>query len=454
MSDLHQAIHLLGANIQRVLRADAEWPPEMSNIQGVEKRLVAAADKQMEPQEIDYDALLEKIKGEKELSYREKRALPFVLLREACSARLFQACIKAIDFGNSGQVRRLFFVYLSQYGEDKKNRMHRQKMDLLARILQAYFQKRPAQTYVNRLLAMGYKYGKTLFFGEASTDRMAGKMASCNGMHACYEELNLPRGLYGCAYMREALRKLFLMPDVSVAKKFRFLDEMIASMDGKASYGGEIYADVDPAAATGLILGVEAMKTAQKQPLKKRCIDIFYERLGDPRFGTRTIRWESVSKKARTIFLHWLAENDLNLFFRIIEETAVDAMWSYRKRFWERYLPYITNTWVFFGKDAAYLARTTKEYHASYGLLGRGCTPDQSAFAFQIGAYVFVEWSHNGMLRVWKASAASRVFGAAELDKSDVVNSSYEESWRHAGKENYRWQNHVSTWLYQHCKIK
>lgn len=456
MSNLHRAIRLLHANLQRALDTDDAWDVNMTRIEDIARKLAEKADRQMQPEGIDGEQLLQKIREHKELTYREKRAIPFVLFRDTCSTRLVPACLKAMDFEHTGQVRRLFYAYLSEYEEDKQKQSHRKKLDVVEAVLQSYFQKTPQPPYVNRLLAMGYRYGKPLLFGPASTTSMAAMMIKCKSVHACYETLGLPRGLYGCAYLREALRKFFLLPQVSVAMRFRFLDELVARAGGGAEHSGDVYADVYPAAATGLILGVDAMKiAAKKQPYKKKCLDLFYDLLGDPRFGPKTIRWESVSKKARGTFLSWLAENNLNLFFRIIEKTAVDAMWSYRKSFWEHYLPYISNTWVFFGREAAFLAQETEEYHKSaYGLLGKGCTTDQSAFAFQIGPYVFVEWSHNGSLRVWRAADAPDVFGVREVDKAEIVSTPCETYWRHAGKENYRWQSHVSLWLYQHCKIQ
>jgi len=453
MSDLHQAVELLNATIRRTLWTEDEGLFRMPKIQFIEKKLMKKADQQLQLSDIDETMLLRKIEAHEMLTYREKRAIPFVLFLDKCTMELFQAGAHAMDFQSDGQVRRLFYVYLSQYEDGSVTSLHRTKLQAVERILQTYFERSQPE-HASRLLRMGFQYAQ-LFFGKMPTTSMMAMMLKCRGVHACYEKLGLPRGLYGCGYMRESMKKLFLFPRLSVEEKLRYLDELAGSADGDAAHSDDIYADVYPVAATGIILGVDAMKTAQKQLLKKRCIDLFYDLLGDPRFGARTIRWESVLEEARTIFLHWLAENDLNLFFRIIERTAVDDMWSYRKRFWEHYLPYITNTWVFFGKDAAYWAQQIDGNHAtSYGRLDTTCAPEQSAFAFQIGPYVFVEWSHNGMLRVWKASEAPEVFGIKELDKWEVVHSHYEEAWRHAGKENHRWQNKVVTWIYENIGIK
>ena len=453
MSDLHQAVELLGATIRRNLQTEDEGLFRMPKIKFIEKKLMEKANQQLQMSNIDEKALLRKIGAHETLTYREERAIPFVLFLDECTMELFQAGVRAMDFQSNGQVRRLFDVYLSQYEDGSVTSIHRTKLQAVERILQAYFQ-RPTPEHASRLLRMGFQYAM-LFFGKTPTVSMMAMMLKCKGVHACYETLGLPRGLYGCGFIRESLKQLFLFPRLSIEEKLRCLEELTRSTDGDATHSGDIYADVYPVAATGIILGVNVMKTAQKQLLKKRCIDLFYDLLGDPRFGARTIRWESVSEEARTIFLHWLAENDLNLFFRIIEKTAVDEMWSYRKRFWEQYLPHITNTWVFFGRDAAYWARQMEKHHAtSYGQLDTTCAPEQSAFAFQIGSYVFVEWSHNGMLRVWKASEAPEVFGIEELDKWNVVHSHYEEAWRHAGKENHRWQNKVAAWIYENIGIK
>ena len=323
MSDLHQAVELLGATIRRNLQTEDEGLFRMPKIKFIEKKLMEKANQQLQMSNIDEKALLRKIGAHETLTYREERAIPFVLFLDECTMELFQAGVRAMDFQSNGQVRRLFYVYLSQYEDGSVTSIHRTKLQAVERILQAYFQ-RPTPEHASRLLRMGFQYAM-LFFGKTPTVSMMAMMLKCKGVHACYETLGLPRGLYGCGFIRESLKQLFLFPRLSIEEKLRCLEELTRSTDGDATHSGDIYADVYPVAATGIILGVNVMKTAQKQLLKKRCIDLFYDLLGDPRFGARTIRWESVSEEARTIFLHWLAENDVNLFFRIIEKTAVDG---------------------------------------------------------------------------------------------------------------------------------
>lgn len=455
MSDLKHAVSLLKKTIRRSLAIQGEFSGSMARIQAVEKRLSAKADKQLALPEMDEALLLQKLASGETLSYREKRAIPLILFSDRCDMPAFQSGLKAMDFGSDGQVRRLFYAYLSQYDDRPLKDIHHVKQEVIRSVLQKYF-KRPCPERTNRLLKMGFQYGQLLFFDKAATTNMSAMLLKCQGVHTCYEQLNLPRGLYGCAYMRASLRMLFLSPRIPVPSKFHFLEEMMAGEGGEASHHEEnVYADVYPAAATGLITGVARMQASQRPSFQKKCIDMCYDLLGDPRFGRKTIKWDSVSLEARTIFLHWLAENDLNLFFSIIEKTAVDDMWSYRKAFWQGYLPYITNTWVLFGKFAAFLAQEASEYHKNgYGLIDKAPDPQQSAFAFQIGQYVFVEWSHNGALRVWKAEEAPKVFGEKEISRQDILYSSYEKMWRHAGKENYRWQKHVGDWIYEHCGIQ
>ena len=204
-----------------------------------------------------------------------------------------------------------------------------------------------------------------------------------------------------------------------------------------------------------LIPKIDSTNNIKKNEYKKNAIDSFNKVLGDPRFGYKSVRWSSVSNHSRNIFLRWIAEKDLDLFFKVIEETAVDSMWSYRKNFWEKYLPYISKTWVYFGRDALNYVRRIDSDKTKYGRLGKGCLPDHSVFAFQIEKFIFVEWSHNGKLRVWLEEDAPDVFYKHELEKNTVTGAMPFplQEWVHSGKNAYGWQGRVEAWIGNNCNL-
>ena len=88
------------------------------------------------------------------------------------------------------------------------------------------------------------------------------------------------------------------------------------------------YQNIFPVVADALIQTVDRAGAA-----KKICMEIFYHRLGDPRFGFTRFNWHGVSDKSREIFCHWLSEDDLETFFNIVAATSNDAQWSYREKF-------------------------------------------------------------------------------------------------------------------------
>jgi hypothetical protein len=246
-------------------------------------------------------------------------------------------------------------------------------------------------------------------------------------------------------FLKESLKYFFINSGVGLSAKLKILDAINAESD--------IYQNIFPAIADALIKSVAYCRNfEEKNRGKQKCVEVFYKNLGDPRFGRMAYKWNSISEESRKIFLQWLAENDLDLFFRIIEQTSVDRMWSYRKNFWKAYLPHISNTWVFLGKDAQYAAKKIGDKSMRYGKLFKG-ESKQSVLVFQIGDYIFTEWSHNGKLRVYHQNSTHNFFGKSSVNREDIVYSRYLNEWIHSSPSTYSWQNKVSSWIYDRCRI-
>ena len=210
---------------------------------------------------------------------------------------------------------------------------------------------------------------------------------------------------------------------------------------------------VFPSIADSLIGSINGSTNIEKY--RDYCVDVFYNELGDPRFTKYAARWDHVSETSRNIFLSWLAEKDLDLFFEIIDKTSVGRMWEPRKEFWKQYLPFITSTWVLFGSDAKGYADRIRHSKQAYGSLRDD--KKQSVFAFQIKQYVFVEWSHNGKLRVWHAPKAPKIFGIASIHK-DVITKNNDVVKDAQGRpfevvHNGKWTNKVHGWINENCGV-
>ena len=114
-------------------------------------------------------------------------------------------------------------------------------------------------------------------------------------------------------------------------------------------------------------------------------------------------------------------------------------------------LPFISNTWIFLGSDAKRIARQLGDKNMGHGSLDAGSS-DQSVFVFQIGRFIFSEWSHNGKLRVYTLETADNFFGSSSISKGKI-NGNFIDEWVHSSPKTYFWQREVSEWLRENCRI-
>ncbi len=183
----------------------------------------------------------------------------------------------------------------------------------------------------------------------------------------------------------------------------------------------------------------------------------YMKHLRDPRLpGTK--RWDNVSPEACKIFKQWITKFDLDVFFELIETSASDRAWRYRKKFWEVYIPHMDSTWVVLGSKARSLVMSMRkgnqeEYERfnSYGEL-RGASSEQSVFIFEMRGYIFIEWSHSGRLRIWKKSASPISIGAKSYFADDLRSDAL-YSKVHAAPDAYAWQEDVKLWIVRNCGI-
>lgn len=376
--------------------------------------------------------ILQKLVADEVLDRHEKKQIPFILYSKHCDYNTFCKGISKIDFENKRHLTRLLYVYFFYYDESEKT-------EGLARYFLNFVFQQIEISNANFLLGNAWKLQK-LFFDNARMNNMAKVIDRMTSLSELYKLLCFPTALWGCNFIKEALKKYFEGRSFSLDRQYKLFKGIIYD---------EKYTLIFPVVINCLILKIDSTQGIAKNKYKKSAINLFCKVMGDPRFDDVYLQWNDVSKKAKKIFLSWLAENDLNLFFNIIDKTGVDSMWKYRKNFWLGYLKYISRTWVFFGREALSLVKDLK--YNNYGEL-KGGLPKHSVLAFQIGNYIFIEWSHCGALRVWELDEAPDVFGRCIINKDKIVHSFPFplEEWSHHGKENYRWQSKVTDWLNEH----
>ncbi len=444
MSDFRQSIKDLRLHGFRVLSAKRNISNfEFSNMIKLEEKLEKKAGDSLTsmPSPISLTKLLQKLCSSEQLSSSEVKNIPFVLFDKKCTQNIFLNAIRLLDMGRRSTIKRLIISYLMQYDDDNF------KTDVIARIIMDLSLHKPFQTK-DKFLSSCMEKSKILF-GKDRMPYIGALISKTKNIDDVLKILSFPPMLNDCKFIISGLRQYYESNAYSLDDQYKLFD----SLKNKPNPQG--YLPLFPMIADVLIPRIEQLNGNKKNEYKKNAISTFGKLLGDPRFGAKSIRWNSVSEKSRNIFLHWIAERDLDIFFKIIEETAVDDMWSYRKSFWENYLPHISKTWVYFGEKAMQYARRMYNDMSRFGRLGTGCTSNQSVFVFQIDKYVFVEWSHNGKLRVWPEEDAPSVFYRNELKKSTITDAFHFplESWVHSGKNTYSWQGRVGAWIERNCRL-
>lgn len=167
--------------------------------------------------------------------------------------------------------------------------------------------------------------------------------------------------------------------------------------------------------------------------------------LKDPRIQPG--EWAPVSATARAVMMRWLTARDLQLFFDLIDRTALDHMWRYRRAFWEAYLRHghIDAAWVILDDAAGSEAvPRMRELMGASGRFERGGA-GRSALLLKIQDVVVAEWSHNGKCRIWWAHDRD----APAMNKlrymSQDLMSAAEYEITHSASANYSWQEKLAT---------
>lgn len=419
---LHDSIKEL-RNVAKHLDA-AKFNPQ---INALEKFLDGVKfGKPVKPLEDVLKMLLQKFRnGDENFSAREIKNLPFIIYEPEITSHDVKKILSKLDFSRASHLRRVISAYILNYDGSNKTELLRQELEKIRKVdvvsLQKIFASRDKFFTKDCFLNM------TKFFAQKS------------GVKDALKELGLSDFYRTANFIQTALKIFFRSNVARLENKFKLLDELDADFD--------VYKNIFPPVADALIQSAAATGFG-----KKKCVEIFYRRLGDPRFGYTRFNWNSVSQKSKDIFLHWLVEEDLEIFFKIIKQTAVDGMWRYREKFWRAYLPFISNTRIFLGSDAKRIARRLGDKTMTHGNLSGGSN-NQSVFVFQIGRFIFSEWSHNGKLRVHDAELAQNFFGAISINRR-AIDENFIAAWIHSSPQTYFWQRAVSDWLEKNCGIR
>ena len=330
-----------------------------------------------------------------------------------------------LDFSRTNHLRGVLSVYLLNHDDSNKTERLRRELNNVHGVESASLRK---------IFAVRDK-----LFGNERLTNMTRLFAAKLSVAASLETIGLSNYYKASNFIQTALKNFF-RADMPLPTQFKILEELDSEFD--------TYKNIFPAVADAMIQTVHRTGYG-----KDKCLAIFYSRLGDPRFGDSRFNWHGVvSQVSIDIFSHWLSAEDLETFFELIRQTAVDSMWRYREKFWRAYLPYIVKTKIFLGSAATQLARKVELKHGKLN----GAAADQSVFIFQIGRYIFSEWSHSGKLRVHKSDLTMNLF-EENLFETNVVSreilvDNAVDEWIHSSPQTNFWQREVEAWIERHCK--
>lgn len=439
MSDLRGAIRDL-RNVAKRLDA-ATFNPDMNAL----KNFVDKLDKkgtEYKPSEDDRAKALDKfLRGDYDFTRRELRSLPFIIHEREITLDDAKNIFDLLDLANKRHLSGLVNVYLNQYDNSAKTELLRRRLSLIPKDF-------TNSTRLRKIFAARDK-----LFADNRMANMARLLAQKLSVDDVLETIGLSNFYKASRYIQMSLAVFFRYSPAPLADRFKLLDELDLEFD--------TYKNIFPYVADALIQAVDRAGVG-----KRKCMDIFYRRLGDPRFGDRRFSWDNnVSSDSQKIFCSWIAEADLRIFFEVIREALNQAlksaknqaehekalaninMWNAREDFWRNYLPYIGITWVVLGSNAKKIAYRLENKRKHGELLGK-FDKDQCGLLFQIENYILAEWSHNGALRVYHSQNVTTFIGHS-FTKTKLMDVEVENKWIHRGS----WQKEVSEWLRDNCKI-
>lgn len=388
-----------------------------------------------------YSILVQNYKNKTlDFTVREKNNLPFILFRSSMPNAIFSYLVEnCIDLDRESRLVKVLYNFFYSYEENNE------RIILLKKKLWKHFSGHAKNDFRKKITKAVYEC-RNILFSDDTTGKVIEQYKEY-GWSQTLEALGLQTPeLKKSKFVSQTLFGFYRTPDIT-QKKFDIFEEL-----ENISFLG--FLDLKPVAVSSVIRMTDKINNVR---WKEKLITFCQRNFGDPRINR--YNWSPIDDDARKIFLKWMASKDLDLFFRIIEETAVDRMWRYRSAFWKAYLPYVTNTWVFFGSTAQITARSiAKDQMLAFGRATGGAKANHSAFIFEIGNYTFCEWSHDGKLYIWRNSSSAIQkkiveFGSSVINKNNVTNSDWIQTFVHSSADTYNWQQQVGDWIASHCNI-
>ena len=200
--------------------------------------------------------------------------------------------------------------------------------------------------------------------------------------------------------------------------------------------------------------------TEEHQPheLREQVEPFFMRHYGDPRLPSGKPNWAGIPDEFRSVVTRWLARQTLDAFFHLLEETALDYHWSYRKTFWMAYFDNhaILDAWFVLGTAALNIMRSLSEQEDyACGQL-RGAQSNQSVLLMRMHGATVAEWSHNGSCRIWLDGNrhAPQLHREESPYWGEELRRGADFTQPHYGSPTGGWQGAIAWWLENNIGIE
>jgi hypothetical protein len=267
-------------------------------------------------------------------------------------------------------------------------------------------------------------------------------------------EAGLAPGLEASRFVKRATEEILGIVKLALEASGDGLEVCKRAFGWLASDGRLRLGDLKVATAQSLLGPFESRSPGE---VVQTSIGEFLKRaIGDPR--TDRASWIGVPDTIRNVLLRWLVGASLDDFFRILDSTALDGHWRYRKAFWTAYFNrgVISDAWVVFGPEAARIVRRNLSAEGGAGRLRKTGNVEsrQSVLLMRISNLTIAEWSHNGKCRIWQGgnSKVPRLY-EAEYRRPQLVDACDWEK-AHMGAPEGRWQADVARYIADHTGIR
>ena len=127
-------------------------------------------------------------------------------------------------------------------------------------------------------------------------------------------------------------------------------------------------------------------------------------KFGDPRLHSG--RWTQMPASGRVV-RRWLTDQSLRQFLDVLDDSALEHQWKYRRAFWESVYRknLIAEAWVIFDKVGAQRAKLIFKTETPFARWEKGGSKQiqsgQACLLLRIGRGIVAEWSHNGRCHIW-----------------------------------------------------